>query len=119
MVYPSGAARATASEPMAPLAPARLSITTGCPNASLSLGPINRTTTSSGPGGNGTTTVIGRVGQPWAPAPGPDIATANIVAAKANKPFIPTLRFCGKVERAVGHFRAATPRDPPTAYNAM
>ena len=56
-------------EPIVPLAPARFSTTMVWPSASPTLPPTSRAMRSSGPGGNGTTMVIGfAVGQPWATA---------------------------------------------------
>jgi hypothetical protein len=62
-VWPSGGDFATSSVAMMVAAPARLSITTGWPNASESRGPSTRAVASTGPpAGNGTMSRIGRVG---------------------------------------------------------
>jgi hypothetical protein len=59
-VWPSGAAAATAAAPIVPPAPARFSITTGWPQASLSFLPTARATMSfDPPDANGTTRVMG------------------------------------------------------------
>ncbi len=62
-VWPSGVARITSSEPIAPLAPALFSTTTDWPSAAPSATAYWRAKTSVGPpGGNGTTSRIGRDG---------------------------------------------------------
>src|SRR6218665_45811 len=62
-VEPSGAARCTCSVPICPLAPARLSTTTGWPSACCKSLAMRRATTSvMPPGGKGTTRVMGRLG---------------------------------------------------------
>ena len=50
-VAPSGAARATASVPMAPAAPARFSTTTGCGRSRVSACATTRPMMSVGPPG--------------------------------------------------------------------
>src|SRR3954452_15865585 len=63
-VKPSGAAFATICAPIAVLAPARFSITTGWPQCSLMRWPTKRAMRSVGPpGGNGTMMRIGRLGK--------------------------------------------------------
>src|ERR1700704_5944815 len=90
-VRPSGAAFATICAPIAVLAPARFSITTGWPQCSLIRWPTKRAMRSVGPpGGNGTMMRIGRLGK-FAAAPGSDcaatgtIAAANAIAASAKR----------------------------------
>ena len=62
-VYPSGDALATTSEPIAASPPARLSITTGCPSASLIRFPVARATVSAAPpAANGTMRRTGLLG---------------------------------------------------------
>jgi hypothetical protein len=62
-VYPSGAARDTASAPTEPPAPARFSMFTGCFQACDSCSPITRAAMSvEPPGGNGTTSRMGWFG---------------------------------------------------------
>jgi hypothetical protein len=62
-VWPSGGALAASAMPMLPPAPARLSMTTGCPHDSDIFCPITRAATSVGPpGANGTMKRIARVG---------------------------------------------------------
>ena len=62
-VNPSGADFATICAPIAVLAPARFSITTGWPQCSLMRWPTKRAMRSVGPpGGNGTMMRIGRLG---------------------------------------------------------
>ena len=62
-VVPSGAARATYSAAIEPLAPVRFSYTTGWPIEAETLSPTRRATRSSpGPGGNGMTMVMGLLG---------------------------------------------------------
>src|SRR5947208_2752136 len=80
-VRPSGAALATICAPIAVLAPARFSITTGWPQCSLMRWPTKRAMRSVGPpGGNGTMMRIGRLGK-FAAAPGPDCAATGAMAA--------------------------------------
>ena len=63
-VKPSGAALATTSEPITPLAPARFSTTTGWPSRSLKRWLISRAITSTAePAGSGTIMRSGRSGQ--------------------------------------------------------
>ena len=63
-VKPSGAALATISEPITPLAPARFSTTTGCPSRTLNRWMIRRAITSTAePAGSGTIMRSGRSGQ--------------------------------------------------------
>ena len=63
-VKPSGADFATICAPIAVLAPARFSITTGWPQCSLMRWPTKRAMMSVGPpGGNGTMMRIGAVGK--------------------------------------------------------
>jgi hypothetical protein len=50
-VYPSGAVLATRSVAMLPPEPVTFSITTGLPQASVSLSPTTRATVSAGPPG--------------------------------------------------------------------
>ncbi len=59
MVWPSGAARATVSAPIAPPAPACASTTTGWPSASVSPCATRRATTSAPP----ATVMIERIGR--------------------------------------------------------
>jgi hypothetical protein len=62
-VWPSGADFAASSAPMLPPAPARLSMTTVCPQASPSWRPSSRATMSvAPPGENGTMMRTGRLG---------------------------------------------------------
>jgi hypothetical protein len=62
-VYPSGAALATASTPVTPPAPARLSTTTGWPSVAAMRGARTRATMSLGPpAAKGTTKRIARLG---------------------------------------------------------
>jgi hypothetical protein len=62
-VWPSGAARATEPQPMAPAPPVRFSTTVGCPSAGLTAWATMRATVSVlPPGANGTTKVTGREG---------------------------------------------------------
>src|SRR5687767_4703391 len=64
-VYPSRGAFATTSAPIAPVAPGRLSTTTGCPSCSVSFGPTMRATISGVPPGAAPTTMrSGFVGKP-------------------------------------------------------
>src|SRR3954466_7310033 len=80
-VKPSGAAFATICAPIAVLAPARFSITTGWPQCSLIRWPTKRAMRSVGPpGGNGTMMRIGRLGK-FAAAPRSDCAAARTAAA--------------------------------------
>jgi len=66
-VCPSGAALATWSAPMLPLAPGLFSTITGWPRRSESFGPTVRAMMSMPvPGVKGTTTLIGWLGQVWA-----------------------------------------------------
>src|SRR6476660_9376274 len=83
-VKPSGVDFATICAPIAVLAPARFSITTGWPQCSLMRWPTKRAIRSVGPpGGNGTMMRIGRFGK-FAAALGSDCAAADaIVAASA------------------------------------
>ena len=63
-VNPSGAALATISEPMTPLAPARFSTTTGWPSRMLNRWLIRRAIMSTAePAGSGTIMRSGRSGQ--------------------------------------------------------
>src|SRR3954470_375084 len=69
---------------MPPPAPARLSITTGCPSASVSLGAMARATKSAPPpAGNVTTTLIGLLGYA---CPSAGVADKNpmLIRAAAN-----------------------------------
>ena len=69
MVVPSGAALATASVPMLPLAPGLLSMTNGWPSFFCKWSAIRRATTSGvEPAPNGTTIFTGLVGQSCAAA---------------------------------------------------
>jgi hypothetical protein len=62
-VCPSGAAEATAFEPIAPVAPGRFSTTTGCPSEVASRSASTRATMSPvPPAENGTTSRTVRVG---------------------------------------------------------
>ena len=62
-VYPSGAARATASAPTLPFAPTRFSTTTGWPRLSESFCATTRAARSEPPpAGNATTILIAREG---------------------------------------------------------
>src|SRR5258707_7681682 len=80
-VRPSGADFATICAPIAVLAPARFSITTGWPQCSLMRWRTKRAMRSVGPpGGNGTMMRIGRLGK-FAAAPGSDCAATGTVAA--------------------------------------
>jgi hypothetical protein len=85
-VLPSGAARTTASVPMLPEAPARLSTTTGRFSRSESLGPMVRAIRSMPvPGVNGT---IRRSGASvvWAcTRPEPDHAATAISASRLRR----------------------------------
>src|SRR6185503_6051194 len=66
-VWPSGSARAAASVPIVPLAPARFSTTTGWPQRSARRGARSRATMSvPPPGGNATMIRIGLLGKAWA-----------------------------------------------------
>src|SRR5436190_19402683 len=63
-VFPSGEAWATRAAPIAPLAPATFSTTTGWPSAAVSRSPTTRAIVSVfPPAAYGTTAVMGRVGQ--------------------------------------------------------
>ena len=63
MVYPSGAAWASALKPMTPLPPPLLSMMTGCPSRSVSFWPTIRAMTSlPPPGGKGTIRRIALLG---------------------------------------------------------
>ena len=63
-VFPSGAAWATRAAPIAPLAPATFSTTTGWPSAAVSRSLTMRAMVSVfPPAAYGTTAVMGRVGQ--------------------------------------------------------
>src|SRR5260221_5897240 len=61
-VYPSGLDLATASAPMMPFAPGRLSTTKGCPVRAASAWAISLATVSLPPAPNGTTTRTRRLG---------------------------------------------------------
>ena len=64
-VCPSGAARAAAAVPSAPLAPGRLSTTIGAPSSPCKRACTSRASVSTlPPGGKGTTMRIGPLGQP-------------------------------------------------------
>jgi len=66
-MWPSGAALATASVPMMPVAPGLLSMTTAWPQASVSFCPTRRAVMSMAPPGDaGMTMVIDFFGKPWA-----------------------------------------------------
>src|SRR6266852_4470407 len=86
-VYPSLLALATALAPIMPLAPARLSITTACLNASVSFGPIRRARMSVvPPGGKFTIKRIGLLGKSasgCAACAGPEACAANTSADAA------------------------------------
>src|SRR5260370_17775527 len=78
MVYPSGAAFATASVPSTPPCPPRLSINTGCLISSDMRCPITRAIMSFGPpAGNGTISLIGLFGKSWAPTEAGNSSTDN------------------------------------------
>src|ERR1700680_5131586 len=82
-VYPSGGLLATWRAAIEPPAPPRLSTTIGRPSASLSLSAMIRAMmVVLPPGGNGTTSVIGRLGYGWAIA-GPE-TTACVAASAAT-----------------------------------
>src|SRR5690242_7333479 len=90
-VRPSGADFATICAPIAVLAPARFSITTGWPQRSLMRWPTKRAMRSVGPpGGNGTMIRMGRFGK-FVAVSGSDCAAAgkskaaNAIAARANR----------------------------------
>src|SRR5882724_1500673 len=83
-VRPSGADFATICAPIAVLAPARFSITTGWPQCSLMRWPTNRAIRSVGPpGGNGTMMRIGRLGKFAAALESDCAATGTIAMASA------------------------------------
>src|SRR5205085_7890031 len=83
-VRPSGADFATICAPIAVLAPARFSISTGWPQRSLMRWPTKRAMRSVGPpGGNGTMMRIGRFGK-FAAAPSDYAATGAVAAANAT-----------------------------------
>jgi hypothetical protein len=82
-VWPSGAARATASAPILPPAPGRFSITSACLNAAWKGPSTMRMIWSLLAGGKAEITVTGLLGQPCATA-GPPAAALNASAA-ANR----------------------------------
>src|SRR5215831_16679897 len=85
IVWPSGAARATRPTPMLPLAPATFSMMMLWPSDVLILSAKMRPSTSSAPpAGNGTTTVIGRVGKACALATRVTAGSAAVPAAKCK-----------------------------------
>jgi hypothetical protein len=57
-MWPSGGLLATRSVPMMPVAPARLSMTTGWPQASVSFWPMRRAARSIAPPGEAGTTMV-------------------------------------------------------------
>ncbi len=82
-VWPSGGAVFTAMVPITPLAPGRLSTTTGWPVRSSTCRPISRAVMSpEPPGAKGTMMRTGRVGQACARAAG-DAAAARPAAQPA------------------------------------
>ena len=90
-VRPSGADFATICAPIAVLAPARFSITTGWPQCSLMRWPTKRAMMSVGPpGGNGTMMRIGRLGKFAAS----DCAAAGTIAAASATAAIATREAC-------------------------
>src|SRR6185503_10949286 len=85
---------------IAPAAPGRLSITTGCPHFSVSLGPISRARMSEvPPGGNGTTMRIGLAGKLCAGAGCANAKTASAAAfnARARAGFMTVFSWSGRV----------------------
>ena len=98
---------------MVPLAPPRLSMTTGRPSASLIFGATSRATTSSGPGGNGTTMVIGRAGQVWAGTSRPKEhnavttavtnANARLISHRSSTTHLPGGTVAGLANRVIPH----------------
>src|SRR4051812_32013834 len=96
-VKPSGADFATICAPIAVLAPARFSITTGWPQCSLMRWPTKRAMRSVGPpGGNGTLMRIGRLGKLVAAAASGCAAAgtttaANAIAASAKRSMLCSL----------------------------
>src|SRR6266850_2988728 len=80
MVYPSGAARAMRATPIVPPAPPTFSTTTVWPSGARMRSAMMRAAVSvEPPGGNGTTRVIGREGNPCACAAAAQ--AANAIAA--------------------------------------
>src|SRR5437016_3679773 len=77
-VYPSGGALLTNSAAMTPLAPGRLSTSTGCPRLPPTFGAMPRVKTSSGPPGGAPTRIrMGFDGKLWAWAAPESSCAAN------------------------------------------
>ena len=92
MVYPSGAAFATASVPVTPPAPPRLSMTTCCLRISDIRCPTTRAIRSFGPpGGNGTMSRIGFDGKSCADAAAETNTTAPMQMRRSTALIIETL----------------------------
>jgi hypothetical protein len=79
----SFAVRSVVSTPKEPLAPGLLSTKTACPSRFLTLSPTSLATTSfEPPAGNGTTKLMGLLGQSCANADGCASATPSAVATR-------------------------------------
>src|SRR6516164_4043987 len=122
IVSPSGAALATASAPILPLAPVRFSITICWPSRWLSFCATMRAMISVLlPAGKGTTKRTGRSGHPsspvWAMAVTATIADANAIDSSRNigKPRLRAQRRSGRASSCVQCFdvRATRSRAPP------
>src|SRR5688572_4070758 len=102
-VWPSASARAAASVPIVPLAPARFSTTTACPQISPRRGAMRRATMSvPPPGGKATMTRTGLVGNAWAEPTSKARSRMAIFMRGRRRSFDFDARFAHELRKALG-----------------